>query len=79
MLERWMVLHYNERSKLQLYVRRLHPGKFEAELKQSQERALAAENWLFRIQKETQEDFARFQTAQEPQDTVPQRKFMLGQ
>ena len=53
--------------------------RLEAEVKQSQERALAAENWLCRIQKETQESFARFQTAQEPQDTVPQRKFMLGQ
>ena len=39
MLERWMVLHYNERSKLQLYVRRLHPGKFEAELKQFEDAA----------------------------------------
>ena len=39
--------------------------RLEAELKQSQERALAAESWLLRIQKETQEDFARFQ-APEP-------------
>ena len=53
--------------------------RLEAEVKQSQERALAAESWLLRIQKETQEDFARFQAAQEPQGTVSHQETMFGQ
>src|SRR5438034_11491303 len=52
--------------------------RLEAELKHSQERAFAAESWLLRIQKATQEDLAKFQAVQEAEDMV-RREIMVGQ